>query len=103
MTPRGQFLPEKAFVNAKDCCSTGRYIESDPIGLAGGPSTYSYALSQPHGLVDPLGLSTFTYEPTEQSRAGERIMGDRDFTFQSISIRAFYKIYTRPELVVDKT
>jgi RHS repeat-associated protein len=34
---------------------TGRYVESDPIGLGGGVSTYSYALSNPLILVDPKG------------------------------------------------
>ena len=34
---------------------TGRYVESDPVGLGGGASTYSYALSNPLILVDPKG------------------------------------------------
>jgi RHS repeat-associated protein len=34
----------------------GRYIQSDPIGLAGGISTYSYAMNSPVTLVDELGL-----------------------------------------------
>jgi RHS repeat-associated protein len=35
--------------------STGRYIESDPIGLAGGLNTFSYALNQPNRYSDPSG------------------------------------------------
>jgi RHS repeat-associated protein len=54
---------------------TGRYVQSDPIGLAGGMSTFGYASGRPLALIDRYGMNgtcpvSPSYSPPIWNREG---------------------------------
>lgn len=58
--------------------STGRYIQGDPIGLAGGSNSYLYAMGNPVGYVDPMGLECLNlFKRSENAWAGAEAMCKR--------------------------
>ena len=51
----------------------GRYLTSDPLGLAGGANSFSYVAQNPISRVDPFGLYLFAFDGTWLNAEGRDI------------------------------
>lgn len=66
ITPQSRELLQENLHAYGESASGGLYVSSDPIGLAGGVNTYTYALSNPLKYTDPLGLDAeMCYRPIQ--------------------------------------
>jgi RHS repeat-associated protein len=72
---------------------TGRYVQSDPIGLAGGVNTYGYALANPLAWTDPLGLFSPGAHDYILAQAFEYVISPADIARLQRSSREFDKAH----------
>ncbi|NWG72933.1 MAG: RHS repeat-associated core domain-containing protein, partial [Parvularculaceae bacterium] len=62
----------------------GRWVQRDPIGVAGGINVYEYVLSEPANAVDPTGLTILDPLIEVTTHAAMR-MGERQVSYSALA------------------
>ncbi|MEJ1097688.1 MULTISPECIES: RHS repeat-associated core domain-containing protein [unclassified Pseudoxanthomonas] len=73
--------------------SIGRYLQSDPIGLAGGVNTYAYVGGNPLNFVDPLGLQSRDLEYIYKQSGAKPPPASPYFREYNAGVRDFVRNY----------